>query len=170
MPIESEHAPHIAGLKILPTGPYRKDLERLPRTVFGWAEGTTFAYLIDLLDNQGNIAFRIHYQDATSNPPIGFIPKLPPDEEKRLDLEILCVASFNQMKNYPEGLVSNFQPRYIILGHWEDFFRKQKRPVKALRTTNIREFIKRLESVMTGDSKWFLPLPFTEMQFPIHEK
>ncbi len=39
MAIESEHAPHIMGLKVLPKGPYQKRLKRLPRTVFGWVEG-----------------------------------------------------------------------------------------------------------------------------------
>lgn len=77
MAIESEHAPHFAGMKLLPEGPYDKDLKHLPRTVFGWVEGQTYAYLIDFLNEQGNIAFRVHYQDAASTPPLGFVPDLP---------------------------------------------------------------------------------------------
>ncbi len=170
MAIESEHAPHFAGIKLLPKGPYDKDLKRLPRTVFGWVEGQTYAYLIDFLDERGGIAFRVHYQDAASNPPLGFVPELPAHEQKRADLAILCVASFAQVTDYPEGIIRNIQPKNILLGHWEDFFRNQKRPVKALRTTNVRGFIKRLDSVIPADSRWFMPMPFTQMWFPLVEK
>lgn len=167
MAIESAHAPHFAGIKLLPKGPYNKDLKRLPRTVFGWVEGQTYAYLIDFLSEHGGIAFRIHYQDAASTPPLGFVPDLPANDQKRVDLAILCVASFTQAKEYPEGIIREIQPRNIILGHWEDFFRNQKRPVKVSRTTNVRSFIERLESVMPGDSRWLMPEPFTLMHFPL---
>ncbi|MCK6467882.1 MAG: hypothetical protein L6Q53_06770 [Candidatus Brocadia sinica] len=170
MAIESEHAPHFAGMKLLPEGPYDKDLKHLPRTVFGWVEGQTYAYLIDFLNEQGNIAFRVHYQDAASTPPLGFVPDLPANDLKRVDLAILCVASFTQVKEYPEGIIRAIRPKNILLGHWEDFFRNQKRPVKVLRTTNVRNFIKRLESVMPGDSQWQMPMPFTQMRFPLVEK
>lgn len=170
MAIESEHAPHFAGFKLLPERPYKKDLKRLPRTVFGWVEGETYAYLIDFLDEHGDVAFRVHYQDAASNPPFGFVPDLPVDEQKRVDLAILCVASFTQVNNYPEGIVSAIRPKNIILGHWEDFFRNQKKPVKVLRTTNVRAFVKRLEAVLPEDSQWFMPMPFTQMRFSINEK
>ncbi len=170
MAIESEHAPHFAGIKFLPEGPYNKDIKRLPRTVFGWVEGETYAYLIDFLDEHGDVALRVHYQDAASTPPLGFVPDLPPNEQKRVDLAILCVASFNQVNNYPEGVIKYIQPKNIILGHWEDFFRKQGKPVKALRATNVGNFIKRLEVVLPEDSKWFLPNPFVLMRFPLNEK
>ena len=170
MAIESEHAPHFAGFKFLPEGPYNKDLKRLPRTVFGWVEGETYAYLIDFLGEQGSIVFRVHYQDAASNPPFGFVSELRADERKRVDLAILCVASFTQVNNYPEGIIRHIQPKHIILGHWEDFFRKQGKPVKALRATNVGNFIKRLEAVKPEDSQWFMPMPFTQMRFSINEK
>lgn len=170
MAIESEHAPHFAGIKFLPEGPYNKDLKRLPRTVFGWVEGETYAYLIDFLGEQGGIVFRVHYQDAASNPPLGFVPDLPVDEQKRVDLAILCVASYTHVENHPEGIIENTHARNVILGHWEDFFRNQKKPVKVLRTTNVRAFVKRLEAVLPEDSKWFLPKPFTQMRFSTNEK
>lgn len=168
--IESEHAPHFAGFKLLPERPYKKDLKHLPRTVFGWVEGQIYTYLIDFLDEQGGSVFRVHYQDAASNPPFGFVPELPADDQKRVDLAILCVASFTQVNNYPEGIIRHIQPKHIILGHWEDFFRKQGKPVKALRATNVGNFIKRLEAVLPEDSRWFLPKPFTQMRFLLNEK
>jgi len=170
MAIESEHAPHFAGIKFLPEEPYNKDLKRLPRTVFGWVEGETYAYLIDFLNEQGGIVFRVHYQDAASTPHLGFIPDLPSNDQKRVDLAILCVASFTQVSNYPEGIIRHIQPKHIIFGHWEDFFRKQGKPVKALRATNVGNFIKRLEAVLPEDSQWFLPMPFTQMRFTRWEK
>lgn len=70
MPIKSEHAPHLFGIKLL-TGAYQEDLDQLPTTTFGWRAGQTLAWLVDLLGEQGQPLYRIHYQDAASTPPLG---------------------------------------------------------------------------------------------------
>ena len=36
-----------------------------------WREGLTVTYLIDFLDDDGSIAFRVYYQDAPSDGPVG---------------------------------------------------------------------------------------------------
>jgi hypothetical protein len=59
MAIKSEHAPHLFGIKLL-TGSYAEDLTELPRSTFGWKEGQTLAWLVDLLDKQGRPLYRIH--------------------------------------------------------------------------------------------------------------
>lgn len=69
---------------------------------------------------------RVQYQDAASSPPFGFVPDLPEKEQKRVDFAILCVASFWQVNNYPEGIINTMRPKNIILGHWEDFSEGRK--------------------------------------------
>jgi hypothetical protein len=88
--------------------------------VFGWREGTTLAWLVDLLDDDYKTAYRIHYQDSASNPPYGFPPILP--DNKPVDLEIICGASTDQVELYPEALLNITKPRKLAIGHWEDFF------------------------------------------------
>ena len=58
------------------------------RSAYGWKEGQTHAFLIDVLADDGaTSSLRIHYQDAASNPELGW----PPREllaERRVDLAL----------------------------------------------------------------------------------
>jgi hypothetical protein len=119
MPIESKHAPHFLGIDFLP-GAYCHDLSTFPRTVWGWREGTTLAWLVDLVDETGKTVYRIHYQDSASSPPMGFPPITIDD--KRVDVEIVAAASWSQVHQYPTALLKVTKPRLLVLGHWEDFF------------------------------------------------
>ena len=121
MAIESEHAPHAFGIKVY-GGEVREDLDRPPRRATGYREGQTFAYLIDFLDPDGSVAFRIHYQDSASNPPLGYPPTLQGDDPRSVDVAIVCAASFSQVQGYPEGILRAVDARYVVIGHWEDFF------------------------------------------------
>ncbi|MGE8145379.1 MBL fold metallo-hydrolase [Pseudomonas frederiksbergensis] len=162
MPIESKHAPHVLGIDLLP-GAYCQDLSTFPRTVWGWKEGTTLAWLVDLVDETGKTVYRIHYQDSASNPPMGF-PPISIDT-KRVDVEILAAASWSQVNQYPSALLKVTRPRLLALGHWEDFFgndpykpevsRLQKEPalIKTICETNPQ-----LPVVM--------PYPLTDVPFP----
>lgn len=170
MAIESEHAPHIAGIKLLPETPYNEDLKKPPIRARDWHEGETYAYLIDFLNSKGEVVFRVHYQDAASNYPLGAIPDSLADKERQVDLAILCVAAFNQVKGYPEGIIKQTRAKNLILGHWEDFFRGQERPVKILRGLNMNKFLNRLDAVRASDSQRYIPLPFTQMRFVVDEK
>ena len=119
--IHSQHAPHFAGIDLLPGDYDHEVLSTLPKTVFGWREGTTMAWLVDLLDDDlKTVIYRIHYQDSASNPPYGFPPILP--DNKGVDVEIICGASTDQVELYPEALLKITKPRKLLIGHWEDFF------------------------------------------------
>jgi len=120
MPIESMHAGHIFGINLLP-GSYDHDLSELPSYVGNWNLGKhTLAWLIDLLDANGNPVYRIHYQDSAAQPPYGFPPLL--SDGKGIDVEILCAGSWDQVSQYPGSLLNVTKPRLVIVGHWENFF------------------------------------------------
>ncbi|PVZ70392.1 MBL fold metallo-hydrolase [Pelagibaculum spongiae] len=164
MAIESEHAPHILGIKFL-QGSYQKDLPQLPKTIGGWVEGKTYAYLIDFLENNGEIAYRVHFQDAASTPPLGFVPNLPQSQQKRVDAAIHCVAAYDQVDDYPNLLVQKMQPKISILAHWEDFFGNQPDgEQQGVRLTSIEGFIGELESVQAKDAKWIMPKPMVTFE------
>lgn len=167
LPIRSQHAPHFMGVT-LGKGHYDEDLESLPRTILGWLEGETLAYLIDFLDDRGNAIFRIHFQDAASQPPKGFMPPaINNDGTGRVDLVIFCVASYDEVEGYPEGIIEYSQPRAAILGHWEDFFGNQGEALEVVRLTNPFGFIERMQSVLPDDTTWYMPKPMALMRFPV---
>lgn len=163
MALHSEHAPHFMGIKLF-KGKIAEDLQHLPRTAYGWKEGQTFAYVIDFLGDDGKVDLRIHYQDAATNPPYGFHPQL---DAKGVDVAILCVASFAEVKDYPEAIVRDMRPRHIVLAHWEDFFRAPNRPLAAVPPTNTKEFVIRLESALPESSDWTTPVPGTTLRFEV---
>ncbi len=109
-------------------GPYHfgqgsidSDQCELPAAASGWLEGRTLAFLIDFLDAQGAPAFRVFYQDAPTDAPLGHVPpSLLAD--KRVDVALLCVGSSDSVENHPGAILGNLEPRFGLSGHWEDFF------------------------------------------------
>lgn len=163
MALESFHAPHFMGMKFM-QGTYDEPQESLPWHAFGWKEGQTLAFLIDFLDQNKEPAYRIFYQDSASQEPLGLVPEL--DDQKDIDIAILCPASFSQVDNYPESIVKNTQAKHFILGHWEDFFANDlSGEQRFVRNTNQDEFIERLNTVLPAGSDWTLPALFSIQYF-----
>ncbi len=158
MAIESEHAPHAFGIKVY-GGEVRKNLSHPPRRANGYKEGRTFAFLIDFLDPDGSVAFRIHYQDAASNTPLGYPPTLYGDDQRSVDVAIVCAASFTQVQGYPEGILRAVDARYVVVGHWENFFVSQEKPPRPVPMTDVVEFVARTERALPEHARWVLPRP-----------
>lgn len=163
MALQSEHAPIILRIKFF-EGTYQQPLSELPTRAYRWRAGQTLAYLIDFLSDDGKtVEFRIHYQDAASTPPLGFPPRFErAEDQRRVDLAILCMPTFNQVERYPEAIVERLQPRHAIGIHWEDFFtplpdtRAQLRTVPAL---DAEAFITRVTDALPRDVGFTMPAP-----------
>lgn len=182
MALRSRHAPHFLGIALFGGG-VDKDRERLPRTAYGWKEGQTFAFLIDFLGTDGRVRLRLHYADAGSDPPAGFIPATDvhagtatdveasdaqtgsapaepaPAADQPVDVAVLCVASFEQVDEYPEAIVRQLQPHIVVLGHWENFFRSPDLPLEAVPLTDTEMFALRLTTVLPAGAHWYTPRP-----------
>jgi len=163
MAIESEHAPHAFGIKFY-GGEVREDLNRPPLRAAEYKEGLTFAFLIDFTNPDGSVAFRIHYQDSASNTPLGYPPTLDSDDQQSVDVAIVCAASFSQVQGYPEGILRAVDPRYVVMGHWEDFFISQEEPPRPVPMTDVAEFVTRTERALPEHARWVLPKPHAVLQ------
>jgi len=133
-----------------------------PRTASDWLEGTTFAFLIDFLDDAGAVAFRVYYQDAVAAPPRGFAPDAL-IAERPVDVAIFVPATFDQVDWHPEAFIENLRPERVLLGHWEDFFVPVSVPTKAIMLTDMKHFEDRLKRVFDGE--WWRPEIGTEFRF-----
>tara|TARA_R110001583_G_scaffold32464_12_gene110716 strand:- start:100 stop:1155 length:1056 start_codon:yes stop_codon:yes gene_type:complete len=168
MALKSTHAPHFMGINIM-TGTYEKDLDAVPWHAFGWKEGQTLAYLIDFLGSQEEILHRVYYQDSASQEPLGLTPYLVGKDKKRVDIAIITPASFNQVDNYPEGIMNDTQARHFILGHWEDFFANQENEQQRfVRAVSSEDFFERFEKTLPKGSKWTMPLLYNTQYFAPH--
>ncbi|WP_097303696.1 MBL fold metallo-hydrolase [Pseudomonas chlororaphis] len=167
LPIQSMHASHLLGYTIA-SGEAPEGLTELPGSVFGWKQGQSMAWLIDLLDKpNGEVAYRIHFQDSAATAPCG-IPVIGP-KEKRVDVEILGVGSWRHAHDYPGKLLQATRPRLVLLGHWENFFRNGPGLTKALPGQHVAELVDRVSSLVEGETppvQIYLPAPFAQMALP----
>ncbi|HEY3445251.1 MAG TPA: hypothetical protein VGK67_02760 [Myxococcales bacterium] len=134
-PIQHGHAPHAnpLGIEVAAFGGSVKEPRTTAPGVAGdYKLGGTWAFLIDLLDERGEVAFRIHYVDSAASPPNGLLPKSRMDG-RAVDVHIACVPGFEQSEDYPETLLRHFGARYVMAGHWEDFFQPRGEPLRPLR-------------------------------------
>jgi hypothetical protein len=156
MALRSEHAPHFLGI-LLFGGDVEEPAEALPDRAGGWVAGRPLAYLIDFLDRSGGVIYRVHYQDHASNPPAGFPPPL--DDGVPVNLAILCPPGYDEVEDYPEGVLARLRPERVLLGHWEDFFRARSRSPRVVPGTDIEDFVDRLSSALPPGVEWRMPEP-----------
>lgn len=166
MPIQASHAPHVGRLRLL-QGTHEKDLPRLPRTVFGYLEGQTLAWVIDFLDEIGTPRLRIYYQDSACGPPDGMLPDFPGEAQRRVDVAIIGVASFRNLDEHPQRIVRHLNARHYVFSHWDNFLAPADGPVEVLPGTDLAEFVRRAESVLPEDADWTLPRPQAVLRFPV---
>ncbi|MEY2933616.1 MAG: hypothetical protein RL033_4365 [Pseudomonadota bacterium] len=135
--IPSDHAPNLQ-LGSLPirwgpgeverpwTSPWSQHFLREQRV------GQTYAFVIDFLDAtpERKVAFRVHYQDAASAAPKGFLPKSefgPGMDTRDVDLEVVCMPGRESLPagapRYPSGVLANTRAHHALVIHYEDFFR-----------------------------------------------
>ena len=170
LPLSSSHAPHLFGfVKVVS---WRKRLEKdvepgeLPTVPAAWPEGDTLAYLVDFLaPDRSKVVFRVYYQDSATPPGIGSIPKSSDDVP--VDVAILCVAAFNQVgDDNPQHILADLKPRYVVGGHWEDFFMGSRdRAPQVAPGTNIDEFVRRTHKAVNVPI--YLPEPYKKIFIPI---
>lgn len=161
MPLRSHHAPHFDGMTLY-QGTADVPRRREPGTASEWLDGHTVAFLVDFLADDGTVAFRLYYQDAVVQAPLGFAPDAL-IAERPVDVAILVPATFDQVDWHPEAFIENLQPRRVLLGHWEDFFVPISHETKSVMLSDIGHFEDRLERVFDGE--WWRPEIGTVFRF-----
>jgi hypothetical protein len=145
-PYRSSHAPQLLHRNIM-TGVYDETgLDAVPTYAFRWREGEPLAYLIDFMDGS-EVALRVYYQDAAAEAPFG----LPDDvtlASHGIDVAILCVASYQQIKTHPDALLA-LHPKHLLLGHWENFFAPVSARAARVPLTNVGGFLLRIGGRVT---------------------
>ena len=156
MPLRTQHAPNLSiGAHTsrwlsytIANGVQATPRASLPRSVYGWKLGEPYAWLIDVMDSSGTtVAFRLFYQDAAADARFDVLPPLPEGDRRPVDVAIVCVGNYGNVREYPDALVRAVAPRFVVLGHWEDFFRSSAAPAQVIRFTNTSRLGARLDSL-----------------------
>lgn len=136
------HFPRVTLWRGEDEGPARE----LPVRAGNWTAGTTQAFVIELLDAGGAVAFRIYYQDSPTVAPYGYPDK--PTKPGEYQLAILCMGGATEYRAFPGDIVRHLGPTYVMGIHWENFF--DPRPMAAPGVTNVREKIQYAPGVDEG--------------------
>ena len=168
MPIATIHAPHLKkGVSIGLYGGEGETIENYhsdvsPTRVTDWKVGRTYAYLIDFMRNK-HPEFRIYLLSSASSPPNGFINQ---DllKEHPINLAILGAASFDNVENYPQGILEYLKPEKLLIAHWEDLFKPYlHEPPRLIRASNFKKLIPDIDQVypweLHGEQQFFMPAP-----------
>lgn len=155
MPLDSTHAPQTRWLRWA-EGEVLAPLHRPWTELRHWRlrGGRPLSFLLDLLDENGGVRFRLFYQDSASHEPTG----LPAREvlcERRVDVAALCMPSHHLAKGFPEYLLAELAPRHVLATHYEDFFRRYDRPTRFVSVLSRRK----AESFLRALSAKPLPSP-----------
>ena len=156
MAVHSSHAPNWWFITMARC---HEDHDRtsLPRTAWGWCLGEPVSYIIDLLDESGKPVFRIFYQDSATQPLDVVLPPFTGADQRAVDVAIVCAGNFKKVPDYPTLLLAALRPRYVILGHWEDFFHDQGDSPSPVRLTDTKELAGRLDRL--GPQRWITLVP-----------
>jgi hypothetical protein len=167
MALRSGHAPHALGVKVFRRS-QAGERGALPSNAWEWAEGEVLAYVVDFLDRPaGRVLFRVHFQDAASEAPLGFPPPLPPAESAPWDLAIVCAGSFREARGYPAGIVGALRPRQVLVGHWEDFFRPQTQALRLIPRGDTVELLRRVDGALPPGGRRAVPRPGDTFRFAV---
>jgi hypothetical protein len=161
MAMRTSHAPNWWFITLAPCHEHH-DRASLPRTAWGWCLGEPLSYIIDFLDAQGRPVFRIFYQDAAARPLDVVLPPFEGEDRHAVDLAIVCAGNFKKFDEYPTLLLAALRPRYVVVGHWEDFFHAQGDMPTPVRLTDTRELAARLDLI--GSDRWVTLVPGGEIR------
>jgi hypothetical protein len=164
VPLHSAHAPHLELFKVdfeVFGGRQKTVRADPPHTGGDFHLGYPWAFVIDLLDEAGEPAFRIHYMDAAAGPPHGLLPGTPLSG-RDVDVHIACVPGFNYVDEYPDEVLRWGNVRYVLAAHWEDFFRPwtgELAPVPiVLDEKKLNQFVDRVEHELGAGPRGVAPL------------
>lgn len=184
--VVSDHAPQLCSCRHWPCDYADCEVDRDWTTPFerhklrAFCGGQTYAFVIDLMDGD-TIQYRIYYNDAAANAPLGIPPEVLTADHP-YDLAIICMASYDFVKQYPAMLLAAIKPRHVVLSHYEDFFSKSEgrwRFVPLLTDAKAARFLRELRdshvvtnplpptNAVCGPStrEWTMPVPAEQMLF-----
>jgi len=157
MPVVSNHPPHFFGITLY-GGSYAQPIEEVPVKGRKWKMGEPFAYLVDLLNADGTIAYRLWMQSSGAEYPFGFFPDSLL-REKKVDAGFFSVATDAKAEHYPDKIISFLQPKVIFMSHWENFWRNKYKRVKTVQKGNPEKLYSHLNEKFGNTARVILPHP-----------
>jgi hypothetical protein len=145
----SEHAPQLMNYNFA-SDTVDQPRDKLPRYIWSWKQGKNLSYMIDFLtkENSEQVYKRIFMQTSASNFPVGYQEM---SDGIPVDAVFLAAASFDNVDNYPSGLLTNYQPKETFLIHWENFFKPWLDDPSPLSTIDFDTLLEKSKKAHDGE-------------------
>jgi L-ascorbate metabolism protein UlaG (beta-lactamase superfamily) len=160
--LPSDHAPHFFGHNFM-AGDVVRPMTSIPSQVGQYLEGQTLVFLVDFLDDQESVVWRIFINGA-ANSAVGAEALRKHQSllnEHRINVAILCVPGWDKVDDYPDNLLRLLRPENIVLSHYDDFGspyipgEDPKNGMRALPFANYDRFVERLRLLNTSNNYGF---------------
>lgn len=153
----SDHAPHFAGHTFM-AGNVVSPMTSTPSRVGQYLEGQTLVFLVDFLDDSGDVVWRIFINGAANSAAGAEALRKHQSfvKEHPVNVAILCVPGWDKVDDYPDSLLRLLRPENIVLSHYDDFgapYKPGQDPNKGMRFApfaNYRRFVERLKLLNTA--------------------
>jgi L-ascorbate metabolism protein UlaG (beta-lactamase superfamily) len=155
----SDHAPHFFGHTFM-AGEVVSPMTEIPSRVGHYLEGQTLVFLVDFLDEAGNVVWRVFINGAANSAAGAEALRKHQSllNEHRINVAILCVPGWDKVDEYPDSLLRLLRPENIVLSHYDDFgspYRSGEDPNNGMRFlpfANYHRFIERLKLLDTSNN------------------
>jgi hypothetical protein len=132
LPIRSGHPNQVAFVHLY-TDVLATDRPTCPTRAGDYQEGLTLAYLIDWLDESGQIAQRAYVQTSSTGLPAGLCPREILDEHP-VGFAMLAMDCANLAMQGEHTILDELTPSVVAFCHYEDFFRgKDQEPKEGVK-------------------------------------
>lgn len=139
-PLQSIHNPHVGKIEFL-KGKYTAPLAEIPDKSWQWKKGEAYSYLIDVLNKDSSIAYRIILVNGNLNV-AGMAALKTLSKERRSDLQLQIFWKEVLVKENMMNVYAVAKPEKIILHHWNNFFVSFDQPLQYLRDSHLPEVLK----------------------------
>ena len=157
--LPSDHAPHFFGHTFM-AGDVVSPMTEVPSRVGQYVEGQTLVFLVDFLDAQEKVVWRIFINGAANSAAGAEALRKHQSllNEHRINVAILCVPGWDKVDDYPDTLLRLLRPENIVLSHYDDFgspYTPGEDPNNGMRFlpfANYDGFIERLKLLDTSNN------------------
>lgn len=157
-PMASTHSPHFDHTTLF-TGNYTEPLEELPSHLWQWKLYHCSSYIIDILE-AGNIYYRLIITNGKLDPD-GLDDLKQQCAQRKADMLMPVFWNSKVCKGNAELYYGICQPQYMLLQHWNNFFRSNDKSLQYMRPT---EFPGSLEAFGKEGIAARIMLPFSTVE------
>lgn len=149
LPIRSGHPDNVPGIHLWKRQ-LTEDRTRPPTRAAHYQEGLTLAFLIDWLDVDGSVVWRVFVENSTTGPPAGLVPEAIA-AERPVDVALLGMDTANRLADGAPTCLDRIAARRVFLCHWGDFFRPKDRPPREIVKVDLPRLRQVLRARPDGD-------------------